>query len=82
MLDSERKGLLINFLYESGLIFGRLEEFFDPNGDKYLDYDDKIDLEGADLRGANLSGYFLMDVNLRRTDLRGTNHSGADLREP
>ena len=79
MLDSDRKGLLINFLSESGLISGRLGVFFDPNGDKYLDYDEKIDLEGADLRGANLSGYILRDVNLRRTDLRGTNLSGADL---
>lgn len=79
MLDSDRKGLLISFLYDSGLIFARLEVFFDPNGDKYLDYNDKIDLEGADLRGANLSGYFLRDVNLRRTDLSGTNLSGADL---
>jgi hypothetical protein len=78
-LDSDRKGLLISFLYDSGLIFGSLEVYFDPNGDKYLDYNDKIDLEGADLRGANLGGYFLRDVNLRRTDLSGTNLSGADL---
>jgi len=79
MLDSTHKGLLIRFLYDSGLIFGHLEIFFDPNGDKYLDYSDKIDLEGVDLRGVNLSGYFLKKVNLRRTDLSGADLSGADL---
>jgi len=79
MLDSVRKGHLIRFLYDSGLIFRSFEIFYDPNGDKYLDYNTKIDLKGADLRGANFSGYFLREVNLRRTDLSGANFNGADL---
>ena len=55
-LDLELKGSILQFLYEAGLI----------NGDK-----DKvvIQLQGADLNGANLTRIFLNGVNLSRVDL-------------
>ena len=55
-LDAERKGSVLQFLYEAGLI----------NGDK-----DKvvIHLQVADLNGAKLTRIFLNGVNLSRVDL-------------
>jgi uncharacterized protein YjbI with pentapeptide repeats len=85
-LDSMRKGILLEFLYESNLIL--------PNRAK-LDRTGIVDLSGADLSGAyltgaNLNGAVLDNVNLkvaylREADLRGallfkTDLSGADLR--
>jgi uncharacterized protein YjbI with pentapeptide repeats len=56
LLDSERKGSVLQFLYEAGLI----------NGDR-----DKVVilLQGADLKGAKLTRIFLNGVNLSRVDL-------------
>jgi uncharacterized protein YjbI with pentapeptide repeats len=73
-LDPTRKGLLVSFLYESGLI--KLEvpivslKKADLSG-AALTY---ADLSGADLTNANLRG-----ANLKGADLRGTYLMGADL---
>src|SRR6266568_1686270 len=53
-LDAVRKGNVLQFLYEAGLI----------SGDKVV-----INLQGADLNGANLTRILLNGVNLSRVDL-------------
>ncbi len=63
-LDGYRKGSVIQFLYESGLI----EE------GKSI-----IDLSGADLSKAVLSGLVLTNANLSRTILIGANLMGTQL---
>jgi uncharacterized protein YjbI with pentapeptide repeats len=74
-LDSERKGSVVRFLYEAGLI----------NKDHLI-----VDLQRSrDLRGADLSATYLTNsslcrvdlsgVDLRRTFMPGANLSGADL---
>ncbi len=68
-LDGGRKRSLLQFLYESGLI----------ENDKTI-----IDLQGADLSGANLLKAYLPSVNLRganlqEADLRGAKLQGANL---
>ena len=68
-LDNERKGSVLQFLAESGLIDKRRSI---------------IDLDGADLSGANLSRVVLGGANLSRANLSGANLSkvlllGADL---
>jgi Pentapeptide repeats (8 copies) len=74
-LDGDRKGILLQFLYESNLIRG-----FDP-----IISLRRADLRDASLSGANLSGADLSDAdlsgaNLRFTLLQGTVLSGANLR--
>lgn len=68
-IDGDRKGILINFIYEAMLI--------------YRD-NPVINLEGADLSGASLFAADLVGSNLRGTDLSGAILSlcelnGADL---
>ena len=63
-LDAERKGSLLQFLQESGLI----------GKDKRV-----IHLTGANLIGANLSGANLSGVYLSRADLSGADLSKANL---
>ena len=74
-LDSERKGRLLIFLYETHLI-----GFDDKNG---ITYDAIIVLSGADLSGAKLGGTNLYGVlfptNLSGANLGGTNLYGAEL---
>jgi uncharacterized protein YjbI with pentapeptide repeats len=74
-LDGERKGLLLQFLYESGLI-GRLApgEIGPPGVVEAL-----VELRGADLNGANLSGADLSHARLRGANLWGANLSDAEL---
>ncbi len=62
-LDGPHKGLLLRFLYETGLIKSSAV----------------IDLHGADLRGADLKNADLHGVNLRQVDLSGANLEGANL---
>jgi hypothetical protein len=74
-LDGDRKGILLQFLYESNLIRG-----FDP-----IISLRRADLRDASLSGVNLSGADLSDAdlsgaNLRFTLLQGTVLSGANLR--
>ncbi len=68
-LDGERKGSVLQFLYEAGLI----------NKDKCI-----IDLRGANLKGTklvipNLNSANLRETNLREASLVGADLSGADL---
>jgi len=84
-LDGARKGTVLRFLSEVGLIRGR------PDAIVSLDKSDlrKVDLSGADLpemdlgganlRGANLRGTGLSKSYLGETDLRQADLSRADL---
>jgi uncharacterized protein YjbI with pentapeptide repeats len=68
-LDGSRKGSVLQFLHESGLITkGRV--IVDPGG---------ADLSGANLSEANLSSSDLRGADLRQTDLSSANLSGANL---
>lgn len=70
-----RKGVLLKFLYEAGLI-ERGKTVIDLTGaDLTHAHLHNANLSGADLHGANLS-----DANLSMADLRGTILSGSDLR--
>ncbi|GHP00951.1 hypothetical protein KSF_109980 [Reticulibacter mediterranei] len=78
-LDANRKGSVLQFLHESGLIYK----------DKCivnLEYANlqkanlsQISLFDADLHEVNLSGANLSESSLRGVELRGANLSGADL---
>jgi uncharacterized protein YjbI with pentapeptide repeats len=62
-LDGKRKGSVLRFLYESGLI-----------ADKRI-----IELKGANLRETDLTKFNLTGANLAHADLTGANLSGAML---
>lgn len=68
-LDSERKGRVLQFLYESGLI-AKDHVVLDLKG---------ADLSGAFLFQANLKRSNLSGANLFQANLGGANLSGADL---
>lgn len=88
-LDGERKGLLLRFLYESGLIGKRVFGEDGLQAHKALVDLDKADLRGADLRvavlegadlhGANLEGANLFLAELSYADLHGSDLEGANL---
>ena len=63
-LDGDRKGRVVRFLYESGLI----------TANRLV-----LDLKNADLREVNLQGIFLAAIHLYRADLSGANLQGASL---
>jgi hypothetical protein len=63
-LEDERKGSVLRFLHESGLLIQ----------DRLV-----LDLAGADLRGADLNEASLRGANLSLVNLSGANLSGADL---
>jgi hypothetical protein len=65
-LDGERKGILLEFLFESNLV---ISSSIDPI----------ILLEDADLRDANLSSADLSGADLSGADLFGTDLGSADL---
>lgn len=73
-LDGLRKGSVLQFLHESGLI-DKDKRIIDLRGahlgGAYLDHDD--------LSGANLSGAYMARADLSYADLRGANLSGASL---
>jgi Pentapeptide repeats (8 copies) len=73
-LDGKRKGRVVQFLYEAGLI---------AKGSPVLDLQgadlSEADLESAALRGADLGKANLYGVNLIAADLSRTNLSGAYL---
>jgi uncharacterized protein YjbI with pentapeptide repeats len=77
-LDADRKGILLQFLYESNLIME-----FDPTIELYgADLSDAILRRNdpiIDLYGADLSGADLYDANLSNANLFGADLSGADL---
>src|SRR5216684_2789513 len=70
-LDAERKGSVLQFLQESGLI-GKDKRVLNLTG---------ANLIGANLIGANLSGANLSGVYLSRADLSGADLSKANLSE-
>jgi Pentapeptide repeats (8 copies) len=65
-LEPDRKGILLRFLYESGLIYKR----------KLV-----VSLVAANLDKANLSGADLSEADLSETKLYKAHLSGADLRD-
>jgi hypothetical protein len=69
-LDGERKGILLQFLHEAGLI----------HKDGPIINLSKVDLRGVNLHRAILSDIFLAEANLAKADLRGTYLIEADLR--
>ncbi len=69
-LDARRKGIVLQFLYESGLI-----QFYR----KYKDKAAIIDLSKADLSGTDLGAAHLSLVNLGNTNFTGVNLKGATL---
>jgi uncharacterized protein YjbI with pentapeptide repeats len=73
-LDPERKGILLQFLYEAGLINGNNSII----GLRLADLS-KAQLNNANLRGINLSGANLRGAQLRGADLNGANLSRVDL---
>ena len=89
VLDGGRKGLIVRFLHETGLIAKDTAKISMGNADltcadlRYADLAD-TNLEGADLESArlfsvDLRGSALRRTVLRRADLREANLSDADL---
>lgn len=90
-LDGQRKGMVILFLRDAGLI-DRSEAVIDLGGAdlraavlpsaslKRVNLAE-ADLSNADLRGANLSGSYLSATTLTGADLHAANLSGANLFE-
>jgi uncharacterized protein YjbI with pentapeptide repeats len=72
-LDPQRKGVLVQFLYEANLI-GYYSDQFGQNIHPPV-----ILLFGANLTGANLAGAPLSGADLIDTDLSGANLAEADL---
>ena len=70
-LDPHRKRILLQFLFESGLI----------QKDKTVVSLAAANLGRADLSGADLNGADLSGADLRKADLSEANLSGADLRK-
>jgi hypothetical protein len=85
-LGKNRKGDVLRFLHEAGLIYkGKaivdLRESDLSGADLSNARLSGSNLAGADLREANLTGASLWGANLWGADLRKANLSGADLRE-
>jgi uncharacterized protein YjbI with pentapeptide repeats len=79
-LDRERKGLLLRFLYESGLI-GRREAVENPPGEPEPPTGVETERATVQLSGADLSGAVLTGANLDGAELAGTNLRMAQLDE-
>ncbi len=73
--DGERKGSILLFLYDTGLIRKQKEDEQGQEDTEPKQFQALLSLSGADLSGANLSGADLKGANLKGADL-----SGADLR--
>jgi len=82
-LDGERKGLLMRFLSEAGLIISidnKNDVIIDLSSAELSGADLKgVDLSGAHLNGAELSGAELNGAHLGRVDLIGAELNGAHL---
>jgi uncharacterized protein YjbI with pentapeptide repeats len=78
-LDAERKGSVLQFLYESGLI-SKDKQIINLSGANLSGASlMRADLRGVDLSGASLMRANLASANLREADLLKANLSGADL---
>lgn len=75
-IDAERKGIVLQFLYESKL----LQRNSPIVNLTYADFSG-ADLDWAELGGADLSWINLAGADLSRANLRGANLRGADLRQ-
>lgn len=67
-LDPTRKGIVVLFLSEAGLIFSHY---------RYSQDETVVDLKGADLIGIELSGASLNDANLSNANLSMANFQGT-----
>lgn len=76
-LDARRKGNVLQFLYESGLIYKDNKCIIDLRGANLTN----AKLGDTNLRGARLSNTNLCGAELYRTDLREANLDKADLRQ-
>jgi uncharacterized protein YjbI with pentapeptide repeats len=77
-LAGDRKARVVQFLYESGLIYK--EHTFLNESDLIERRHNIVSLRGANLSEANLRGDNLRDANLRDANLRDANLNVADLR--
>jgi hypothetical protein len=78
-LDGERKGSVLRFLYESGLIT-KSASIIDLNEANFIGTDlewDRVNLSGADLKGASFIDANFYDVNLSGADLKGASFEDA-----
>jgi uncharacterized protein YjbI with pentapeptide repeats len=73
-IDKERKGSVVQFLYESGLITKDRRILDLSKADLFM-----VDLRAAKLSEANLHGVYLIKANLIRADLVKADLSGAYL---
>jgi hypothetical protein len=83
-IDGARRGIVVRFVYESGLIYKgqRVFDLAEANlrgADLRESWLECIDLEGTDLSSADLRGAHLRGANLRGAHLRGAKLRGADL---
>ena len=86
-LDGAGRGVVLQFLYESGLIGGMTEDrevtpgIIDLTGGDFGEAKlDGIRLRGADLSGASLIGATMRGASLEGAQLRGTKLQRVDLR--
>lgn len=78
-LDGVRKGLLLQFLYESGLI-STANPIIDLNGaDLSNAHLEEAKLNGVNLRGADLTNAFISEAQLKGSDLSFAELRNADL---
>jgi uncharacterized protein YjbI with pentapeptide repeats len=73
-LDGARRGLIVRFLFEAGLlgVLGRDGQHHTPA---------RVDVASAELRASSLAGAELIGIDLSRTDLREANLGDAFVRD-
>ncbi len=77
-LDGDRKGSLLQFLYEGGLITkpAKLQLTGADLTEAHLE---NATLGGSELRGVHFNGAILRNANLTNADVSGSDFTGADL---
>ena len=82
-LDGDRRGIIVRFLYESGLLTGKAP--LDIRGANLVDANlinsdlSGANLNGTDLTGAKLHNSILQRASLEEAQLKKANLSGSDL---
>ena len=79
-LDGERKGIVLQFLYDAYLIRTRVKVIDLSQADLSSAELSHMDLKGSDLSSANLRGAKLNEANLSNSNLLDVDLHGADLR--
>ncbi len=79
-LDPDRKGSLLQFLQEPGLINKDKQVIALSGADLSEAHLERANLQGVDLHGTDMSEAHLERANLQGANLRDTDLSGADLR--